>query len=58
MPLSTGAEAVFVIDGRHRLLAAAATNVDELDVYIGKAKKRFQKSSRWLLGFGHTGSGR
>jgi hypothetical protein len=38
VPLSTGDEALFIIDSRHRLLAAAATNVDELEVYIGKPR--------------------
>ncbi len=35
VPLSTGEEALFIIDGRHRLLAAAATSVAELEVYVG-----------------------
>lgn len=35
-PLSTGEAALFIIDGRHRLLAAAATGVTELEVYIGR----------------------
>lgn len=36
MPLSTGEEALFIIDGRHRLIAAAATNISELLVYVGR----------------------
>jgi hypothetical protein len=35
-PLSTGEQALFIIDGRHRLLAAASTGVAELEVYIGR----------------------
>ncbi len=35
VPLSTGEKALFVIDDRHRLLAAAATDVGQLEVYIG-----------------------
>lgn len=35
-PLSTGDEALFIIDGRHRLLAAASTGVAELEVYVGR----------------------
>jgi hypothetical protein len=34
-PLSTGWDALFIVDGRHRLIAAAATGVDELEVYVG-----------------------
>lgn len=34
-PLSTGWDALFIVDGRHRLIAAAATGVDVLGVYIG-----------------------
>ena len=34
MPLSSGAEIVFMLDGRHRLFAAASQGVDELDVYV------------------------
>jgi hypothetical protein len=36
VPVSTGQMALFVIDGRHRRLAAAATGIAELEVYIGK----------------------
>jgi hypothetical protein len=36
VPLSTGEDALFIIDARHRLLAAAATGIEALHVYIGK----------------------
>jgi hypothetical protein len=34
LPLSSGADAVVVLDGRHRLFAAAGQGVDELAVYV------------------------
>jgi hypothetical protein len=34
LPLSSGDETLFVLDGRHRLFAAASQEVDELDVYV------------------------
>jgi ParB-like chromosome segregation protein Spo0J len=39
-PLSNGEEALFIVDGHHRLLAAAATDVAELRVYVGKPRPR------------------
>lgn len=39
-PLSTGEEAFFIVDGHHRLLAAEATDVAELQVYVGKPSPR------------------
>jgi hypothetical protein len=35
--LSTGEKSVFIIDGRHRLYAAIAGGIPELEVYIGRA---------------------
>jgi hypothetical protein len=39
-PLSNGEEAFYIVDGHHRFLAAAATDLAELQVYVGKPRPR------------------
>lgn len=52
VPLSSGEEALFLIDGRHRLLAAMAVEVPELEVYVGsrpdQAPRIGRLSALWL----------